>query len=215
VSDLLRGGDNPPPIIPRDAVSDVPTGEGGSKNPSSRATTALTNLSGLESTKPDKEIDFFREDTDNNDDTTNKAIKALPADILKLSNPAVDRITERALETPHSPLQLNAHRTLLKIASKISSDGAEVTTIQPKVETPKPAFLRRLDSPKTNHGILIAHKTRLNKMLRRATRAVPHMKIEQYEQIKQAFIQAVELLEQSTTTALLNKETLVPTQTSV
>jgi len=217
-ADLVRGERDNTAVLARDAATDSTSlGDGGllvsTKKPSSRAASGLSSLpTGLETAKTDKETDFFREDSDNNEDLPNKTIKSLPSDIIKPSNPLVDRIAEQSLETPHSPLQLNAHRTLLKIAQKVASDGTEVTTIQPKVDTPKPAFLRRLDSPKTNHGILIGHKTRLNKMLRRAKRALPHMKLEQYEQIKAAFVQAVELLETSTTTALLKKDTLIAAQ---
>jgi len=43
-------------------------------------------------------------------------------------------------------------------------------------------------------------------MIRRAIRAVPHMKLDNYHEIKQNFIGALDLLENATTTALAKKE---------
>jgi len=108
---------------------------------------------------------------------------------------------------PHSPLQLTANRTLLTIAGKGGSEGfTGKIGSESRTESPKPAFLRRLDSPLTNHGRLLQHKSILDKLLRRAKRAVPHISFEKYDTIRESLLQAVEYLEQSTTTTIPRKE---------
>jgi len=223
-SDLLKSDDIA--ASSRDATFDSPSTESLGRAPkklSSRAgggttSSVLPSNSSSNSSSSSDSTDFYRDDSDNNEEapsiltsassiasaTSNKLADLVGGKPVK--NPSIDRVTDTILDVPHSPLQLNAHRTLLKIAQQPVITSEEIIPISQKVETPKPAFLRRLDSPKTNHGILIAHKTRLNKMLRRSLRAIPHMKQDKYEQIKVAFLQAVELLEQSTTMALAKKE---------
>jgi len=94
------------------------------------------------------------------------------------------------LEAPHSPLQLNASRRLLELSGNSKSEV---------VSSPKPGFLRRLDSPSTHSGILLAKRKQLSKMIRRARAAVPYVNLEAYQQIKQALTDAVLALEASTT----------------
>jgi len=117
-----------------------------------------------------------------------------------------DRLIERSIEAPHSPLQITANRTLLSIAGKGSEGFTGKIGSESRTESPKPAFLRRLDSPLTNHGRLLQHKSTLDKIVRRAKRAVPHVQLEQYQKIHASLLEAVEFLEQSTTTSVPKKE---------
>jgi len=147
-----------------------------------------------------------------------KSGKALPADLLPSKQKSAIGKIEQSLEAPPSPAQFNSHRHLLKIAKKqtepispqklnpIPGPEEVISITERPTESPKPAFLRRLDSPLTNHGKLLQHKARLNKMIRRAIRGVPHMKLENYHEIKRSFVSALDLLESSTTTALAKKE---------
>lgn len=65
--------------------------------------------------------------------------------------------------------------------------------------TPKPAFLRRLDTPDSNTGKLAAAKTRLNSLLQYALALAPRMNPEAFDQTSTRFAEAIKALESATT----------------
>jgi len=69
--------------------------------------------------------------------------------------------------------------------------------------TPKPPFLRRLDSPDTHHGQLIAAKARLQLLLNRGLQVAEKVKLDKVPEIRISLEKALAKLEQS----------LVPTAT--
>jgi hypothetical protein len=66
------------------------------------------------------------------------------------------------------------------------------------VSSPKPSYLRRLDSPDTHHGKLMRSKQQLTTMLSRALQNVPRMKLSAYHEIEDLFSTAVSELESGT-----------------
>ena len=66
--------------------------------------------------------------------------------------------------------------------------------------TPKPAFLRRLDSPESHHGQLIAAKARLQLLLNRALQTIPNLKTDAMPAAQRKLETALAKLEASTIT---------------
>ena len=66
--------------------------------------------------------------------------------------------------------------------------------------TPKPAFLRRLDSPESHHGQLIAAKARLQLLLNRALQTIPNLKADALPAAQRKLETALAKLEASTIT---------------
>jgi hypothetical protein len=64
--------------------------------------------------------------------------------------------------------------------------------------TPKPAFLRRLDSPQSHHGKLLVAKTKLTNMLNTSLRILPKLRPEAFEEVKKLLLKAVNKLESGT-----------------
>jgi len=88
-----------------------------------------------------------------------------------------------------SPAQIRSHISLLNLAKDVAEN---------RVESPKPAYLRRLDSPQTHSGKLIQKKTTLETWIRRAISNVPNMDMTDFASIKANILEAVLLLEAST-----------------
>jgi hypothetical protein len=63
--------------------------------------------------------------------------------------------------------------------------------------TPKPAFLRRLDSPETHHGQLIAAKARLQLLINRGLQVADKVKLSKVPEIKTSLEKALAKLEAS------------------
>jgi hypothetical protein len=66
--------------------------------------------------------------------------------------------------------------------------------------TPKPAFLRRLDSPETHHGQLIAAKARLQMLINRGLQVADKVRLDKVPEIKAALEKALQKLEASLVT---------------
>jgi len=91
-----------------------------------------------------------------------------------------------------SPAQLQSRLSLLNLAKDVPEN---------RVESPKPTYLRRLDSPQTHLGKLIQKKSDLEALIRKALAEVPHITDwNEFATIKSNFLEAVLLLEASTAT---------------
>jgi len=69
--------------------------------------------------------------------------------------------------------------------------------------TPKPAFLRRLDSPETHHGQLIAAKARLQMLINRGLQVADKVRMDKVPEIKAALEKALQKLEASLVTTTI------------
>lgn len=103
-------------------------------------------------------------------------------------------------------LHSNAASSLANLPSGISTSTNPDAAPGSRNSTPKPAFLRRLDSPESHHGKLMRAKSNLHNLINRALTNMPHMKPEAAAKIRAAFEKAVNKLESSTTLALQSKE---------
>lgn len=77
-------------------------------------------------------------------------------------------------------------------------------TTNSSTSTPKPAFLRRLDSPDTHHGQLIAAKAKLQMVINRGIQVVDKIRPDQLAFIKAALEKAVNKLDSSLITSNQN-----------
>jgi hypothetical protein len=69
--------------------------------------------------------------------------------------------------------------------------------------TPKPAYLRRLDSPETHHGQLIAAKARLQLLINRGLQVADKVRLDKVPEIKASLERALAKLEASLVTTVL------------
>ena len=97
------------------------------------------------------------------------------------------------------------HRGLAALATGISptaaasgASGSSLSPLSSANNTPKPAFLRRLDSPESHHGQLIAAKARLQLLISRAVQTVPNLKLHAFPAAQQRLQAALTKLEHST-----------------
>lgn len=67
--------------------------------------------------------------------------------------------------------------------------------------TPKPAWLRRLDSPLTHHGKLMQAKSQLHQLMKRGISAASRLKPEAIPEAQRRLLAALDKIEQSTTIA--------------
>lgn len=78
-----------------------------------------------------------------------------------------------------NPILSAAANSLSASAALPSFPSSSTTTVSPTQSasnTPKPAFLRRLDSPESHHGQLIVAKARLQMLINRAVQTIPNLK---------------------------------------
>ena len=97
--------------------------------------------------------------------------------------------------------ELSSHRLnpLLNAASLPSSFSSHsLSPSQSASNTPKPAFLRRLDSPESHHGQLIAAKAKLQMMINRAMQTIPQLKKDALPAVHAKLEAALAKLEAST-----------------
>jgi hypothetical protein len=111
-----------------------------------------------------------------------KALKASKR-LLLLASPHPEAMRLETRETKETKL----------ITSPLVSPEPSSTS-----STPKPAFLRRLDSPQSHHGKLLVAKTKLTNMLTQSLRLLPKLKAESFEEVKKALLRAVTKLESGT-----------------
>ena len=95
--------------------------------------------------------------------------------------------------------ELSLHRLnpLLSAASLPSSMSSSSPTHSAS-NTPKPAFLRRLDSPESHHGQLIAAKAKLQMLINRAMQTIPQLKKDSLPAVHARLEAALAKLEAST-----------------
>lgn len=106
----------------------------------------------------------------------------------ELADPHVVR-DDTPADVTASPQQHRMSLQLLKLASAKAEE---------RPSTPKPGFLRRLDSPDSPHGKLVIQRTNLAKSLRRALSLVGSVKPAALEDVKARFKHAVDELEHAT-----------------
>jgi len=110
-----------------------------------------------------------------------------------------------------SPKVVHASRRLLQLATPVTEGRrlgdhvAEEAAPAPVSVSPgrqggsqKPAFLRRLDSPDSHSGKLLAAKARLTGLLQLALRLAPKLKPEAFEQTSARLVEAIKNLESGT-----------------
>ena len=96
----------------------------------------------------------------------------------------------------NSPL-MSQGGTLSSLPSGLVSGGSG--------STPKPAYLRRLDSPETHHGQLIAAKARLQMLINRGLQVADKVRMDKVPEIKAALEKALAKLEASLVTTTINQ----------
>jgi len=130
---------------------------------------------------------------------------------------STQRVTFDTTKMVASPKAFHASKRLLQLASPTGSPmvtaasgfmGAQqqlesklvspLGSPNPNSGTPKPAFLRRLDSPQSHHGKLLVAKTKLTNMLNTSLRLLPKLKPEAFAEVKRQLLEAVQKLETGT-----------------
>ena len=123
---------------------------------------------------------------DQEEDLTMKAQGGSPA------NGAAGAAAAAGANGPH----VNSTGVLSALPTGITSGGSGFT--------PKPAFLRRLDSPETHHGQLIAAKARLQMLLNRGLQVADKVRMDKVPEIKAALEKALAKLEASLVTTTIS-----------
>lgn len=146
---------------------------------------------------------------DEEKDLVDQALEKSADPLAKLKNEVVVPVTA-------SPKQFKSSIKLLSLAAKSVEDGEDIPlgatgialsslptgTSSPAssspYSTPKPAYLRRLDSPESHHGQLIAAKAKLSMIINRAVQTIPNLKGDALAVVQQKLEAALAKLEQST-----------------
>ena len=99
-----------------------------------------------------------------------------------------------------TPETSSSHRLnpLLSAASLPPAFSSSYSPSQSASNTPKPAFLRRLDSPESHHGQLIAAKAKLQMCINRAMQTIPQLKKDALPAVHARLEAALAKLEAST-----------------
>lgn len=100
--------------------------------------------------------------------------------------PAVSNF-HKEVDPVASPANMAASRALMNMAKKDESTHGE--------GTPKATFLRRLDSPGSNHEKLRQGRESITKMIKQTLEILPRMDLDKYLSIKDKFEMACEKLE--------------------
>jgi len=87
-----------------------------------------------------------------------------------------------------SPAMMKTSRNLIAMASPVQSSRQQ--------KTPKPSFLKRLDSLDTNNAKLIKARKDLTELIKKCKGLVSRMNMEKYAMIKNKFDKALERLDQ-------------------
>jgi hypothetical protein len=101
---------------------------------------------------------------------------------------------ELALPATASPKQQRSSLILFNLAAKLEDSK---TNDLPPEGTPKPAYLRRLDSPDSHHGQLIMSKAKLQLIINTAIQKAGQVRLSSLPIVKQKFEVALSKLESS------------------
>jgi len=81
--------------------------------------------------------------------------------------------------------------------NNLASTTGSVSSNSSTSNTPRPSYLRRLDSPESHHGQLLNAKARLQILISKMLQTMPNIKLEAAPEIREALLKAVEKLEGS------------------
>ena len=113
--------------------------------------------------------------------------------------PPVWSSAQRGLHSLSTGVTLSSGVVAAALAGAPSSlSSSSLSPASSASTTPKPAFLRRLDSPESHHGQLIAAKARLQLLINRAVQTIPNLKRDAFPALQLKLEAALAKLEHST-----------------
>jgi hypothetical protein len=157
----------------------------------------LTEAADLSTTKLEATATPLTKTTNHTDFSHNSADEDDSNDLVKKSSttdPLAKLKQEAALPVTASPKQFRSSLHLLSLAGKVDESKSNDL---PAEGTPKPGYLRRLDSPDSHHGQLIKAKATLQILVNKALQSVPNIKLSAAPKIKASIEQALSKLEAS------------------